>query len=166
TARVRSRIHRFLWVASAYGVCLIVMTAAFAAGLLGGWGIVVIALATIAANGAFFTLLQRGRSERFRDPDLVWPQTLAAIAVFALAVYHLDYDRGVVLVASYGILTIGLFRFSSLEFLAAAALIFGADALAGSALFFLKPAMADLQRQAFHLLVLAVTLPPFALFCA
>jgi diguanylate cyclase (GGDEF)-like protein len=142
------------------------MSAAFAAGLLSGWGIVVIALATVAANAAFFTLLQRGRSERFRDPDLVWPQTLAAIAVFALAVYHLDYDRGVVLVASYGILTIGLFRFSSWEFLAAAALIFGADALAWSALFFFKPAMADLQRQAFHLLVLALTLPPFALFCA
>jgi diguanylate cyclase (GGDEF)-like protein len=164
--RVRSRIQRFLWLAGAYGVCLIVMTIAFAAQLLGGWGIVTIALAVIAANGAFFYLLQDARSERYRDPDLVWPQTLAAIAIFAVAAYHLDYDRGVVLVASYGILTIGLFRFSTREFLTTAALIFGAYALTGGALFLFKPAMADVQRHAFHLLILALTLPPFALFCA
>ena len=164
-ARARSRMHRFLWLSGAYGVCLIVMFAAFAAQLLGGWGLLVMALSIAAINATFFTLIQGGRSERFADPDLVWPQTLAAIAVFGLAFYHLDYDRGVVLVASYGIITIGLFRFSTREFLATAAAIFGAAALAGGALFLFKPGMADLQRQAFHLLVLALSLPTFALFC-
>jgi hypothetical protein len=29
-----------------------------------------------------------------RDRDLLWPQTLAALAIFATVAYHFDYDRG------------------------------------------------------------------------
>src|SRR5215470_1484062 len=109
--RVQSRVRRFLWVAAGYGAALILIFAAFAAKLLGGWGIVTLTLAIVAANGAFFALLNSGRSEHFRDAEMLWPQTLAAIAMFSLAFYHFDYDRGVVLLASFAILAIGLFRF-------------------------------------------------------
>src|SRR5438067_847089 len=83
-----------------------------------------------------------------------------------LAAYHFDYDRGVTLIAAFAIVTIGLFRFSTREFIASAIGVFLAYAGVTALLFFLKPASADFHRQALHLFVLAFALPPFALFCA
>jgi diguanylate cyclase (GGDEF)-like protein len=165
-ARARARVLRFLWVAGAYGIVFTLLLAAFAAKLLGGWGLLTLALAIVGANAAVFLLLRSGRSERFRDPDLLWAQTCCAVGIWALALYHFDYDRGVVLLAAFAILAIGLFRFGTREFLLTAALLFGGALAALAALFLFKPLAVDVQRQAFHLLVLSLSLPPFAFLFA
>ena len=165
-ARVQSRVRRFLWVAAGYGAALILIFAAFAAKLLGAWGIVTLTLAIVAVNATFFALLSSGRSEDFRDAEMVWPQTIGAIAIFSLAFYHFDYDRGVVLLACFSILVIGLFRFGLRDYLTASILVFSGVIAAQVALFLFKPWSVDLQRQAFHLLVLVLSLPGFAYFCA
>ena len=145
--RERSRIRRFLWMAGAYGACLVLLVFAFSAGLVSGFGTVSIVLSAVAVNAVFFVLLRRGRSERFRDPDLVWPQTLCAIAVSAVALYHFDYDRSLVLMVSFAIFTIGIFRFTPREFLVTAGLIFGAYACVSGLLVWLKPATVDVDRK-------------------
>ena len=153
-------------MAGAYGACLLLLIFAFATGLVSGLGTLSVALAIVAVNAAFFTLLRGGRSERFRDPDMAWPQTLCAIAVSALALYHFDYDRALVLMVSFAIFTIGMFRFTLREFMITAGLIFFAYAGVSGLLLWFKPSTVDVQRLAFHLLVLALWLPPYAIFCA
>ena len=164
--REQSRVVRFLWVAAVYGACIALLVIAFAAGLVGGLGTLAIALSIVAANAAIYALLSDGRSERFADPDLIWPQTACAVALLGLALYHFDYDRGLLLAAAFPIFGIALFRHTAREFLLTAGLIFGMYAAVTGLLFAFKPASVDLQRQAFHLLVLCVALPAFAFFCA
>jgi diguanylate cyclase (GGDEF)-like protein len=164
--RSQERMSRFLWAASAYGVCFALLALAYAAALVGSLGALLIGTAIVAVNAVFFALFRSGVSERFADPDLVWAQTLCAAAILALGVYHFDYDRGLLLIAAFAIVTLGLFRFDVREFLASAALIVGVYGLASGLLLWLKPNSVELQRQALHLLVLALGLPPFALLCA
>jgi diguanylate cyclase (GGDEF)-like protein len=164
--REQSRVVRFLWAAAAYGVCIALVIIAFAAGLVSAGGTLAIVLSIVSANAAIYAFLAEGRSERFQDPDLVWPQTLAAIALLGLALYHFDYDRGVLLAAAFPIFAIGLFRHTARQFLVTAALIFAMYVAVTMLLFAFKPASVELQRQAFHLLVLCVALPAFAFFCS
>src|SRR5687767_3778040 len=157
--------RRFLLAGVGYAVGLGLLGLAHIAGLVSGLGAFVIAAASLLANLAFVALFREGFSDRFRDPDLVWPQTLAAIAIFAAIIYHFEYDRGLALLLSFGILGIGLFRFATREFMLAAGLIIFTYALTTLLLVLFRPAGVDVQREAFHLLALAVALPPFALLC-
>jgi hypothetical protein len=70
-----------------------------------------------------------------------------------------------VLLLSFGVMAIGLFRFATREFMLAAGLVIFTYALTTLMLVLFKPAAVDVQREAFHLLALAAALPPFALFC-
>ena len=159
------RMRRFLMVAGGYGACLALLALAYAAGLVRGAGALAIALAAVTVNVAVFSLLRGGSSERFRDPDLTWAQTLAAVGVLALVVYHFEYDRALAMLLCFAIVAIGLFRFGAREFLATTGLILFAYSIVTLFLAWVKPSAVDLQREAFHLLALAMALPAFALLC-
>jgi diguanylate cyclase (GGDEF)-like protein len=158
-------LRRLLLVMVGYAAGLGLLGLAHIAGLVSGRGALVIALVAVAANAGFFLVFRTGAQERFRDRDLLWPQTLAALAIFATIVYHFDYDRGLALLLSFAVMAIGLFRFATREFMLAAGLVIFTYALTTLVLVLFKPAAVDVQREAFHLLALAVALPPFALFC-
>jgi diguanylate cyclase (GGDEF)-like protein len=164
--RLTRGMRRFAWVASGYGVSIALLVLAYAAGLMSGLGTLLVLLPALAANVAFFTLLRNPRGAQPGDPELIWPQVLAALAIACIGLYHFDYDRGLALLVFFPILAIGLFRFGARDFLLAAGLVILGYAAVTGLLFWLKPTSIDVQRQAFHLLVLSLALPAYGFFGA
>src|SRR6185503_11676360 len=157
-------LRRLLLAMVGYAAGLGLLGLAYIAALVSGLGAFMIALVTVAANAGLLLAFHTGAAERFRDRNLLWPQTLAALAVFATVVYFFDYDRGLALLLSFAVVAIGLFRFATREFMLAAGLVIFTYALTTLMLVLFKPSL-DVQREAFHLLALAVALPPFAFLC-
>jgi len=165
STKQQERMFRFFLVAGGYGVCVGLVGLAFAAGLIRGGGALAIALGALTANVAVFSVLRHSSSERLADVDVLRVQAGAAIAVLALVVYHFDYDRGLAMLLAFAVVAIGLFRFAFREFILTAGAVLAMYAGVIFLLAVAKPAGVDIQREAFHLLVLALLLPPFAWLC-
>ena len=103
-------LRRFLLMVVGYAVGLGLLALAHVAGLVSGGSALAIATVTVVTNVAFFAAFRSGFAERFRDPNLLWPQTVAATLVFATVIYHFEYDRGLALLLAFGVVAIGLFR--------------------------------------------------------
>ena len=165
-SRVTRGLRRFYWTAVGYALALALLTLAAGAGLVSAPGVLGTILAAMGVNAAFLFLLHSSFLRRVADPELAWPQLVAATAIACLALYHFDYDRGLALLSFFPILAIGLFRFGQRDFLLAAAMLVAAYAALTVVLLALKPAAVDVQRQALHLLVLLLGLPAWAAFCS
>ena len=159
------RFHRYLLAATAYAVCVPPLYLSYRLGLIHLWPMLDIVAAIIGVNAVLFAAFRSGFNERFRDPSLAWPQTVAAIIVLMTTVYHFDYDRGMALRVSFMVLGFGVFRFTLREFLRASAVVLAGYALVINLLMWFKPATVDPYLEGVRWLTLAVVLPCFAIVC-
>jgi diguanylate cyclase (GGDEF)-like protein len=156
------RLRRYLLAAAAYAICIPLLFIAWALKFIPLPAAVAILGAMVAVNAAFYLLFRTGLNERFPDPSLTWPQTLAAIAVLMYAVYHFDNGRGLALMMSLVVLAFGTFRFNTREFLTAAGIVLAAYAGVINLMMWAKPGAVNVWVEGYQWLTLAFVLPTFA----
>jgi diguanylate cyclase (GGDEF)-like protein len=159
------RMRRFMLAAGAYAVCLPLLVASHYMGLIRFWPMVDIAVAMVTVNVLLFAAFRTGLNERFADPSLTWLQTVCAIVVLMVAVYHFDYDRGMALMVSLIVLAFGVFKFTVREFLRAAAVVLIGYGIVVNALFWFKADTVNVALEGFRWIALAGILPCFAIVC-
>jgi predicted signal transduction protein with EAL and GGDEF domain len=164
-AKHEVRKKRFLLAAGAYGMCVPLLLIAHLLGFITLTVLWELLGVIVAVNAAFFAVFQSGLNERFPDPSLTWAQTLAAIAVLMLAVFHFDQQRGLTLMMGLVVLSFGTFRFSMREFMTAAGVMLAGYAGVINLLMWWKPATVDVWVEAFQWITLALVLPCFAFVC-
>ena len=117
------RLRRFLFAAVAYAVCFPLLALAYGFGLVAQGAALLTGAFMLAINLGFYLLLRTGLNLKFADPSLTRAQVFAAIAVLMFAVYSFDQGRAMVLNVSLVVLTFGVFRFTTREFVRTAMLI-------------------------------------------
>ncbi|HET7765717.1 MAG TPA: EAL domain-containing protein [Burkholderiales bacterium] len=157
------RLRRFLLASATYAVCLPLLALACAFGLIARAPAIVIAALMIAINLGFYLAIRTGLNRRFADPSLTRPQVLAAVAVLMFAVYSFDQGRAMVLNLALVVLTFGVFRFTTREFVRTALWILLSYALVINLLMWLKPATVNVYHEWFQWAGLACLLPLFAM---
>jgi diguanylate cyclase (GGDEF)-like protein len=157
------RLRRFLLASATYAVCLPLLALASAFGLIARGPAIVIAALMIAINLGFYLVIRTGLNRGFADPSLTRPQVLAAIAVLMFAVYSFDQGRAMVLNLALVVLTFGVFRFTTREFVRTALWILLSYALVINLLMWLKPATVNVYHEWFQWAGLACLLPLFAM---
>ena len=117
----------------------------------------------LAINAALYLLFRTSANLRFADPSLTWLQIVAATAMVMASAYALDADRGVALILCPVLLTFGMFRFTTRQFMAAAGTVLAGYSGVVLLLLAFKPATMSLPAEGFRIAVLACVLPCFAL---
>jgi diguanylate cyclase (GGDEF)-like protein len=157
------RLRRFLLASSAYGICLPLLGLAWAFGLVGHGPALLIGALVIANNLGFYLVFRAGLNMKSSDPSLTRAQVLFATAILMFAVYSFDQGRAMVLNLSWVILTFGVFRFNTREFVRTSLLILLGYAAVINMLMWFKPATVNVYHEWFQWAGLAVVLPVFAM---
>src|SRR5439155_21286093 len=74
----------------------------------------------VAVNVGLYGVFRTGLNRKFSDPSLTWVQVFVGNVVVMVAVYSFDQGRAVVLNLSLVVLTLGVFHFTTREFVMAA----------------------------------------------
>jgi diguanylate cyclase (GGDEF)-like protein len=159
------RMRHFLLAATAYAICLPLLLLAHYLGLIKLGAMLQVIVAMVAVNVALFAIFRLRINERFEDPALTWVQTIVAIAVLMLAVYHFDQERGLALSMSLLVLSFGIFRFTLRECVIASLVVLAAYAGVINLLMWHKPDTVNVYLEAYRWLTLAAVLPCFAVVC-
>jgi diguanylate cyclase (GGDEF)-like protein len=157
------RMRRFLLASAAYAVCVPLLALAYGFGLIARGPALLVAALMLAVNLAFYLLLRTGLNLKFSDPSLTRAQVFAAIAVLMFAAYSFDQARAMVLNVSLVVLTFGVFRFTTREFVRTALLILVGYATVINLLMYLKPETVNVYHEWFQWAGLAGLLPLFAM---
>jgi diguanylate cyclase (GGDEF)-like protein len=157
------RLRRFFQAVGIYAVCVPLVGAAYALGMIA----LKPALTTVglmaAANAGLYLVFRTGLNLRSADPSLTRQQLLVATAVLMYAAYSFDQGRAIVLNMSLIILTFGVFRFNTREFVLTAMQILAGYALVINLLMYYKPQTVSVYLEWFQWLGLAAVLPLFAI---
>jgi len=156
------RVRRFLLASGAYAVCLPLLAVAHALGLIARGPALLVGALMIAANLVLYAVLRSGLNLKFGDPSLTRLQVLVANALLMFAVYSFDQGRGIVLNLSFVVLTFGVFRFTTREFVRTTLQILAGYALVINLLMYLKPETVNVYHEWFQWVGLAAVLPLFA----
>ena len=157
------RLRRFLFAGVAYAVCLPLLALAYAFALIARGPALLVAALMLAVNLGFYLVFRLGLNLKFADPSLTRAQVFLANAILMFAVYSFDQGRGMVLNLSLVVLTFGVFRFTTREFVWTAMLILAGYALVINLLMYLKPETVNVYHEWFQWAGLAGLLPLFAL---
>jgi diguanylate cyclase (GGDEF)-like protein len=157
------RLRRFLFALVAYAVCFPLLALAYGFGLIAQGPALVVAALMLAANLGFYLVFRSGLNLRFADPSLTRAQVFLANAILMFAVYSFDQGRGMVLNLSLVVLTFGVFRFTTREFVWTAMLILLGYAVVINLLMWFKPDTVNVYHEWFQWAGLAGLLPLFAL---
>jgi diguanylate cyclase (GGDEF)-like protein len=123
----------------------------------------VISAAALAANAALFALLASGANLRFRDPSLTTLQLYLGVTLIMVSIYEVDVSRGISLALCFLVLLFGIFRLGMRELMRLVLYTMALYALVINALMHFRPqAITNVQQEWFNWLLLAVTLPWFA----
>lgn len=88
---------------------------------LGYAGLAAFSAAAIAVNLVFFLAIRTGFSRRLRDPSLLVPQMLAAMALAVAIIHHMDGEaRSIMLLLFVALFFFGIFGLTTRQFLALA----------------------------------------------
>jgi diguanylate cyclase len=112
---------------------------------------------------AFYTLISSGWNIRLREPSMTLPLTMTAIATMLVVMFFAPATQII-----YAPFTFGAMAFSALRLSGRTLMAIGLCAVLGNCVvvalhYLLQDNQASLQLELLHLLVLAVTLPVFAL---
>lgn len=164
TAEKQAVRRRRYWLAAAtYLLLLIPLAVAHALGLMRSGPALAIAAAIVALNAVLFALFYSGLNLRFRDPSLTLAQTFAGITLLMVALYYAEAERGVGLGVCFLIFLFGLFRLGRREFVVLTLYTLAAYAtVIGLVLAWRPQTIGNLAYEAFNWLLLAVSLPWFA----
>jgi signal transduction histidine kinase/DNA-binding response OmpR family regulator len=111
----------------------------------------------------FYVLLRTGLNLKFRDPSLTLPQLSSSILTMAFIMYFADRSRASLLVVYLVAFLFGVFRLRLAQLLVLAGIAIAAYAGMVYALLQTKPHTVEAADELLQLIVLAVTLPWFAL---
>jgi len=157
------RLRRFLLASATYAICLPLLALAYALGMIARGPALWIAALMVGVNIAFYFVFRTGLNLRFADPSLTRAQVLLANAVLMFAVYSFDQGRAMVLNLALVVLTFGVFRFTTREFVRTALQILAGYALVINLLMYLKPDTVNVYHEWFQWAGLAGLLPLFAM---
>jgi diguanylate cyclase (GGDEF)-like protein len=157
------RLRRFLLASGAYAVCFPLLALAWGFGLVARGPALLLAALMVAVNLGLYLVFRFGLNRRFSDPSLTRAQVLLANALLMLGVYSFDQGRAMVLNLSLVVLTFGVFRFTTREFVRTALQILAGYALVINLLMYFKPETVNVYHEWFQWAGLAGLLPLFAL---
>ncbi len=157
------RLRRFLLASAAYAVCVPLLALAYGFNLVAKGPALVITALMAAVNLGLYLAFRTGLNLRFGDPSLTRAQVFLANAVLMFAVYSFDQGRAMVLNLALVILTFGVFRFTTREFVRTALLILAGYAVVINALMYFKPETVNVYHEWFQWAGLAGLLPLFAM---
>ena len=157
------RLRRFLLASSAYAICLPLLGLACWMNMVAPGPALVIAALMLAANLGLYLAFRSGLNLKFADPSLTRAQVFLANAVLMFAVYSFDQGRAIVLNLAIVILSFGVFRFSTREFVRTALLILLGYAVVINLLMWFKPETVNVYHEWFQWAGLACLLPLFAM---
>ncbi|MGB5079109.1 MAG: EAL domain-containing protein, partial [Burkholderiales bacterium] len=157
------RLRRFLLAAAVYAICVPLLALAHAFGMIALQPVIVTVALMAVANAGLYALFRTGLNQRFEDPSLTWHQLFFANVVLMYAVYSFDQGRAIVLNMSLIILTFGVFRFNTREFVSTTLQILAGYALVINLLMYYKPQTVNVYLEWFQWVGLAAVLPLFAI---
>jgi diguanylate cyclase (GGDEF)-like protein len=157
------RLRRFLLASVTYAVCLPLLALACGFGLIAQGSALLVAALMATVNLGLYLAFRTGLNLKFADPSLTGAQVLLANAVLMFAVYSFDQGRAMVLNLSLVVLTFGVFRFTTREFVKTALQILLFYALVINLLMWLKPETVNVYHEWFQWAGLACLLPLFAM---
>jgi diguanylate cyclase (GGDEF)-like protein len=157
------RLRRFLLASATYAICVPLLALAYAFGLIAREPAIIVAALMVAVNLGFYAVFRTGLNLGFAEPSLTRPQVLAAVAVLMFAVYSFDEGRAMVLNLALVVLTFGVFRFTTREFVRTALWILASYALVINLLMYFKPTTVNVYHEWFQWAGLAGLLPLFAM---
>ena len=150
----------------AAGTSMMVIVLLYVAYLLGGLeraGFVQGAAVILFWVALFYGLLRSGLNLRFRDASMTMPQLASSIVTMAFVMYYADRGRAALLIVFLISFLFGVFRLRTRQLLFLALTAVGSYGLMVAALYRFKPATVEPADEILQLIVLAVTLPWFAL---
>jgi diguanylate cyclase (GGDEF)-like protein len=157
------RLRRFLLASATYAICVPLLVLAYALGMIQRDPALAVGAAMVAINLAFYAAFRAGLNLKFADPSLTRLQVLAAVVVLMFAVYSFDEGRAMVLNLALVVLTFGVFRFTTREFVRTALWILAGYALVINLLMYFKPGTVNVYHEWFQWAGLAGLLPLFAM---
>jgi diguanylate cyclase (GGDEF)-like protein len=156
------RLRRFLLVSGAYAICIPLVWLACEFNLIARGPALVLVAAMVVVNLGLYAVFRTGLNEKFSDPSLTWPQVFIGNALVMVAVYSFDEGRAVVLNLSLIVLTFGIFRFTTRDFVKTALQILAGYAAVINLLMYFKPETVNVYHEWFQWAGLAAVLPLFA----
>ncbi|HVQ60981.1 MAG TPA: diguanylate cyclase, partial [Burkholderiales bacterium] len=157
------RLRRFLLASAIYAICVPLLALAYALGMIARGPAIWVGGLMVGVNIAFYAVFRTGLNLKFADPSLTRAQVLLANAVLMFAVYSFDQGRAMVLNLALVVLTFGVFRFTTREFVRTALQILAGYALVINLLMYLKPDTVNVYHEWFQWAGLAGLLPLFAM---
>ena len=157
------RLRRFLLASAAYAVCLPMLALAYGFGLIARGPALLVGALMLAANVGLYLAFRTGLNLKFSDPSMTRAQVFVANAVLMFAVYSFDEARAMVLNLALVVLTFGVFRFTTREFVKTALQILLFYALVINLLMYTKPETVNVYHEWFQWAGLACLLPLFAM---
>ena len=156
------RLRRFLLGSAAYAICIPLVWLASEFNLIARGPALVLVAIMIAVNLGLYAVFRSGLNRKFSDPSLTWLQVFIGNVVVMYAVYSFDQARAIVLNLSLVVLSFGMFRFTTREFVKTALQILAAYAAVINLLMYFKPQTVNVYQEWFQWAGLAAVLPLFA----
>src|SRR2546421_430298 len=157
-----ARLRRFMLASAAYAACVPLVWLACKFNLIAPKPAWILVAMMVAVNAALYAALRTGVNRKFSDPDLTWLRVFLGNVVVMVAVYSFDQGRAVVLNLSLVVLTLGVFHFTTREFVKAALQILAGYAAVINLLMYFKPETVNVYHEWFQWAGLAAVLPLFA----
>ena len=156
------RLRRFLLGSAAYAICIPLVWLACELNLIARGPALALAAMMVVVNAGLYALFRSGVNRKFSDPSLTWQQIFIGNVMVMFAVYSFDQGRGIVLNLSLIVLSFGMFRFTTREFVKTALQILAGYAAVINLLMYFKPETVNVYQEWFQWAGLAAVLPLFA----
>jgi len=155
-------LRRFLLASGAYAICVPLVGLAYAFNLIARGPALALVALMVAVNLGLYVVFRARLNRKFSDPSLTWLQVFIGNVVVMYAVYSFDQGRAMVLNLSLVVLTFGVFRFTTREFIRTALQILAGYAAVINLLMYFKPETVNVYHEWFQWAGLAAALPLFA----
>jgi signal transduction histidine kinase/DNA-binding response OmpR family regulator len=156
------RVRRYMMAAATSLMVVVLLWIAYWFGGLSWSGVVQGTALILFWLAVFYVVLRSGLNLRLADPSLTVPQLSASILSMAYIMFHADRARGALLVVYLVAFLFGVLRLRTRQLLRLAAMAILAYGAMVASLFLFKRDTVDLADAVLELIVLAVTLPWFA----
>jgi diguanylate cyclase (GGDEF)-like protein len=155
-------LRRFLLASGTYAICIPLVWLAYTFNLIARGPALALVALMVAVNLGFYAVFRARLNRKFSDPSLTWLQVFVGNVVVMYAVYSFDQGRAMVLNLSLVVLTFGVFRFTTREFVRTALQILAGYAAVINLLMYFKPETVNVYHEWFQWAGLAAALPLFA----
>jgi signal transduction histidine kinase/CheY-like chemotaxis protein len=157
------RLRRYLMAAATSMMVIVLLYVAYLLGGLERAGFVRGTALILFWVALFYGLLRTGLNLKFRDASMTMPQLVSSIVTMAFVMYYADRGRAALLIVFLISFLFGVFRLRTRQLLFLALTAVGSYGLMVVALYRFKPATVEPADEILQLVVLAVTLPWFAM---